>query len=113
MGRFDNAPPYKSEKVPVPEWAELFGEVEIRELDGPGAQQIINIGRKAKAEGGIEGKDVEYYAKLLALCITVGGEVPPMEWLAKIPFATLKRLGDIALRVNGLSEEATAEIEKN
>jgi hypothetical protein len=111
MGRFDNPPPYKSEKVPVPEWDEKFGEVEIRELDGPGAQELINISRKDGS--GVEGKDVEYYAKLLSLCIIIGGEVPPLEWLLKLPFSILKRLGNIALEVNGMSQQAVAEIEKN
>jgi hypothetical protein len=113
MGRFDNAPPYKSKIVSVPEWLEQFGEVEIKELDGPGAQAVIDLSREARQDGGVEGRDVEYYANILWRSITIGGEVPPLEWLNKVPFATLKKLGDIALEVNGLSQKAEEQAEKN
>jgi hypothetical protein len=118
MGRFDNPPPYKSEKPPVPEWADTFGEVEIRELDGIGGQKLIDLARQSLVEAAVgvnekaEGEDVKYYTKVLSFCATVGGEAPPMEWLLKVPFPTLKRLGDIALKINGMEDKSEPTPEK-
>jgi hypothetical protein len=112
MGRFDNPPPRKSEKPSVPEW-ESFGEVEISELDGVGGQKMIDLARSLANSGGLEGKDIEHYANILNFCATVGGETPPVEWWMKAPFVTLKRLGDIALEVNGMGLKSEEKLEKN
>lgn len=114
MGKFDMPAPLKKETPSVPEW-ESFGEVAIHELDGAAVQGLINMYRKISAEkdNGAEGKDIEYMADILHKCITIGDETPPTEWLIKAGYSTLKRLADIALRINGMSAEVQAALEKN
>jgi hypothetical protein len=114
MGRFDNDPPCKLEKVSVPGWEE-FGEVEIRQVNGIAGQSLIDLAKTAARAGedALQGKDIDYHAKVLNICATIGGETPPMEWLTKVPFGTLKHLVGIAMNLNSLSSDAGEKLEKN
>lgn len=110
MSKFDTNPPIKSEAVPVPEWAEEFGEVVISELTADKGNEMAEFIGKA-VEGGMS--DPELYTQVLAMCCTIGGEVPPVEWLHKVPVRTIVKLGKRALELNGLTQSAQEQAEKN
>jgi hypothetical protein len=114
MGRFDVDPPRKSELVTISGWEE-FGEIKVHQVSGVQGQELIDhIRACAKDAGDIpQGKDIEQHAKVLNICITISGEVPPMEWLIKVPFETLKYLVGVAMELNSLSPKSEEKLEKN
>ena len=109
MGKFTfEAPPrVLFLKVKVEEWDEE-AEFIISELRATECQEIIAIAQKASGDQG-----VELYAEVLSRCLSSGDGKPSKEWLMSASFATLKRLGDQAMKFNGIGAEAAVDLEKN
>lgn len=114
MGRFDNPPPCKSKIVSIPGWEE-FGEVVVWQVGGVAAQDLIDLVRSAAkvSDDPSRGNDIEQNAKAVSLCVTIAGEAPPLEWLRKVPFGTLKYIVGFVMDINSLSPDSGEELEKN
>ena len=112
MSKFDIAPPIKSEVVPVPEWLEQFGEVVITEVSGPKSQDVLDIISEFQSEDGAKNERIGKI-RMIAACCTVGGETPPIEWLENAPLRIQGLLYNKVLEINGLSNTAQEQIEKN
>lgn len=104
---FDAPPPVRNLKVKVEEWDPVEDFI-ISELRATECQEIIAIAQSKTDQG------VGLYADVLSRCLSAAdGKKPSKEWLMSASFVTLKRLGDQAMKFNGIGAEAAAEIEKN
>ncbi|RPH38361.1 hypothetical protein EHM92_00320 [bacterium] len=114
MGKntFKTPPPIKSIKVKVEEW-DSEEDFNISELSGLECQEVITAANKVTG-GQDRDHGVELYAELLSRCLSsADGDKPSKEWLMSVPFNTLKRLGDQAMKFNNMGPEAEAGAEKN
>lgn len=115
MGKFDftQPAPVKKIDVEIPEW-DPEEKFYLEELRADVCIQLVDQVNKLQTAGTIGTEGVAMYAEMLSQCLTNSeGQKPPKEWLMKASFATLQRVGNQALKLNGFDAETVAAAAKN
>lgn len=107
---------FKSERVPAPE---MGGDLLVRDFAGADRDRVVRFlhERKADADTGLNNWEFMLLVIMLALCNEDGTRMVPDDEAADVFVAfgsdLLRRVYDVAARINSLSPESMEEAEKN
>jgi hypothetical protein len=100
-------------QVQIPEW-DPEEKFYLDELRADVCMELVTKVQDAQKMNQLDTKGIEMFAEMLSRSLTNSeGERPTKEWLMKVPFDTLQRVGTQALELNGFSPAKAAEAEKN